>query len=114
MRFNILASGSKGNMTIIETEDTKVLLDAGISLQEAKKRNDYDYENLDAIIISHEHSDHIRFLISIAKKLKVTIYINKESFNNLLLRYKDQMIGMKVIFIEANTKYQIKNSSLIS
>ncbi|HEY8445343.1 MAG TPA: MBL fold metallo-hydrolase [Bacilli bacterium] len=114
MRFNILASGSKGNMTIIETEDTKVLLDAGISLQEAKKRNDYDYENLDAIIISHEHSDHIRFLISIAKKLKVTIYINKESFNNLLLRYKDQMIGMKVIFIEANTKYQIKNLSFLT
>ncbi|HHU55835.1 MAG TPA: MBL fold metallo-hydrolase [Acholeplasmataceae bacterium] len=114
MRFNIIASGSKGNMTIIEGNDTRLLLDAGISLREAKRRFDFDHENFDGIIISHEHSDHVQFLITIAKRLKTTIYITKESFEVLLSRYKEKLIGLKFKYIEANTRYKIKNISFLT
>lgn len=114
MRFNILASGSKGNMTVIESGKTRLLLDAGISLKEAQRRLDIDYSSIDGIIISHEHSDHIRYLITIARKINTTIYIHKDSFNILLSRFKDKLLGLKVKFITENSKYQINDISFLT
>lgn len=114
MKFNVLASGSKGNMTIIETENTKVLLDVGISMREAKKRTSEVLNDFDAIIISHEHTDHVRSLITFARQNDAYIYINKESFDVVKKRFKDKVIGLKVKFIEENTRYKIKDLNFLT
>lgn len=77
MKITVLASGSKGNSTLIETKNHNILIDAGISLKELQKRLEKDI-NIDTLIITHIHSDHIKGLKSIYKKYKPTIYTKSE------------------------------------
>jgi len=73
MRFNVLASGSSGNATLISTGQTSVLVDCGLSAREMAKRLEAvgsSVDKLNAIVITHEHSDHIRGLKTLAKKTK--------------------------------------------
>ena len=61
MKVIILASGSKGNATYIETSRTKILIDAGLSYRQIKLRlanRGIEFNRLDAILITHEHIDH--------------------------------------------------------
>jgi phosphoribosyl 1,2-cyclic phosphodiesterase len=65
LRLSILASGSSGNATVVEIDGTRVLVDCGISLRQLEKRLrevGLDVDGLDAVIVSHEHDDHIRGL----------------------------------------------------
>ena len=63
MRIHTLKSGSKGNSTLVWTDRTKILVDCGISGKAAQteiKKLGIDPSELDAVVITHEHSDHIR------------------------------------------------------
>ena len=80
--LTVLASGSRGNCTVLSTSKTHLLVDAGISCRETCKRmrqNGIEPEQLTAIIISHEHSDHIAGLRVMAKKLKVPVYMTGDT-----------------------------------
>ena len=78
-KFCSLYSGSSGNSFFIQTSNTKILVDAGES---AKKINaalssiDIDVNDLDAIIVTHEHLDHVRGLGTLSKKHNIPIYAN--------------------------------------
>lgn len=109
MRFSVLASGSKGNMTYIQTPQTRLLVDAGISFKEANLRIDIDFSSIDAILITHEHHDHVCGLITMAKRSGATIYVQEDTYNALKRKYKEKLIGLKVCIIEANKKYQIND-----
>jgi phosphoribosyl 1,2-cyclic phosphodiesterase len=79
VRVCVLGSGSRGNSTLIATERTRLLVDAGFSKKETYARLASVGESLDgcaALIISHEHSDHINGLRGLALDLKVPIYIS--------------------------------------
>ena len=76
----MLASGSSGNAALLATENTRILLDAGLSMRELRKRlaaRGEELERLDAILISHEHSDHVGGLPVLArnKDLRAAIYL---------------------------------------
>jgi phosphoribosyl 1,2-cyclic phosphodiesterase len=115
MKFCVIGSGSKGNLTYIETKTTKVLLDAGISILDAKRRNpDIDYSEIDAVFITHEHSDHRKFLGTIVKNTNATLYINKLSFDKLPYDLKVRLTNRKVVFIEANKKYKVKDLEILT
>ena len=78
----MLASGSSGNAAILATENTRILVDAGISMLQLRKRLasiGESLEALDAILITHEHSDHVSGLPVLArnKSLKAVIYMTK-------------------------------------
>jgi phosphoribosyl 1,2-cyclic phosphodiesterase len=78
VRICVLGSGSKGNCTLISTERTRLLVDAGFSKRAIYKRLAAVGERpdgIDALIISHEHVDHVSGLKSLALGLKVPIYI---------------------------------------
>ncbi|MBC1341903.1 MBL fold metallo-hydrolase [Listeria welshimeri] len=100
IRFSILASGSSGNATLIETGDQKILVDCGLSgkkmeglfAQVGRNMND-----LDAILITHEHSDHIKGLGVLARKYKLPIYANAKTWKAM-----DNMIGE----VSADQKFQ--------
>lgn len=80
MTICALASGSSGNCTFVATDNTRILVDAGLSRAETFRRLTLigeRPENLDAILITHEHVDHIGGLIQIAAKLNLPVYLNK-------------------------------------
>jgi phosphoribosyl 1,2-cyclic phosphodiesterase len=76
VRVCLLASGSKGNSIFVEAGTCKLLVDAGVSARQIVARLHaigVDESCLDAIIISHEHTDHSRSVGTLAKKLKIPI-----------------------------------------
>ena len=76
-----LASGSKANSTFVEYEHTKILIDVGLTEKELIKRLesvDRDINDINAICITHEHSDHIKGLKTIAKKYNVDVYVHEK------------------------------------
>lgn len=91
MRICNLGSGSDGNLTYIETAGSKVLLDAGLSATEIKKRLELLSvlpEEIDAILITHEHSDHIKGLDVFASKHKTKVYVHTKGYNALHSKLK--------------------------
>ncbi len=109
MEFCIIGSGSRGNMTYIRTAKTKIIIDAGISLLDASKRVDFDLGDIDAVLITHEHTDHTKFLPTILKRTNAILYINKLSFDSLSLDIKMKVINYRIKFIEENKKYRIND-----
>lgn len=80
MRMTVLASGSKGNSTVISSSRTRVLVDAGLSCREIVKRMTLageDPRTLDAILITHEHQDHVAGLGVLARKLGIPVYFTE-------------------------------------
>src|SRR6516165_6043225 len=80
MRMTVLASGSKGNSTVIASSRTRVLVDAGLSCREILRRMALAGEDpsaLDAILITHEHQDHVAGLGVLARKLGVPVYFTE-------------------------------------
>lgn len=112
MKFCILASGSRGNMTYIETKDSKILIDAGISFLEASRRakeKNIDLSQIDAIVITHEHRDHIGFLPTFLKKTNAVLYISKKSLAYMNGNILSKLNGYRVIYLEEEKSYKIKS-----
>lgn len=81
MRFCLLASGSKGNAAILENGQTRLLIDAGLSAREICRRLDLvgvAPESLDALIVTHEHGDHIRGLGPLVRRLDLPVYLHTD------------------------------------
>ncbi len=80
--FCPLASGSSGNVIYLGTDKTKVLFDVGISFKNLKERLAeiaVEIEQIDAVMITHEHIDHVKGLEMIAKKLDIPIFCNSDT-----------------------------------
>jgi len=80
MRMTVLASGSKGNSTVISSSSTRILVDAGLSCRELLKRMAIageDPTQLDAILITHEHQDHVAGLGVLARRLNIPVYFTE-------------------------------------
>lgn len=86
MRVINLASGSDGNLTYIESQDQKILLDMGLSCAETVKRLNLigiDPSEISAIIVSHEHSDHIKGIDVFSSKYNKPIYAHESVWISL-------------------------------
>lgn len=97
MKICSLASGSKGNCLYLETGDTRLLIDAGLSLRETLLRMDergIDPASVDAVLVSHEHIDHIRSAGSFARKFKIPVAVSHK------VRQKSEKYLKKTALIE--------------
>jgi phosphoribosyl 1,2-cyclic phosphodiesterase len=80
VRFTVLASGSKGNATVLSGGRTRILVDCGLSCRELFRRMRLmgeEPETLDAILITHEHSDHVGGVAVTARKLGIPVYFTE-------------------------------------
>ncbi|MCX8103970.1 MAG: MBL fold metallo-hydrolase [Candidatus Bipolaricaulota bacterium] len=80
MRIVSLASGSSGNCTLFVSENTRLLIDAGISKRQVLQRLEKvlgPLPRIDAILITHEHTDHIKDVGKVARALKCPIYVSE-------------------------------------
>ena len=108
MRVKVLASGSKGNATLVETKFTKVLIDVGLSYRELKKRLasvQTNVEDIGAVFITHEHSDHIKGLNTFLKRHQIPVYLSEGSYNAI--------VGEKKIGVEHPSFNVIEEDQLI-
>ncbi|XOK61182.1 MBL fold metallo-hydrolase [Paenibacillus elgii] len=91
IRFCVLGSGSTGNATVVATEEGKVLIDAGLSakkIDQLLKERGMSASELDAIVVTHEHADHIKGLGAVARKYDLPVYANEKTWAEL-----DRQIG---------------------
>lgn len=84
INFCNLFSGSTGNCTYVATENTKLLIDAGVScakITRALAELGTNLDEIDAILVTHEHSDHIRGLSVITRNFHVPVYTSEKTWN---------------------------------
>lgn len=81
MKICLLASGSKGNAILIETGRTRLLVDAGLSAREIRRRLalvGVAAESLTALLVTHEHTDHVRGLGPLVRQLDLPVYLQTD------------------------------------
>lgn len=86
LKFCALSSGSSGNCYYITSEETGILIDAGISCTQIKKSLLHIGENLDdvkAVFVTHEHSDHITGLQVLLKKYPISLYLTEGTYSGI-------------------------------
>lgn len=104
----IIASGSKGNCLVVQTENTALLLDAGVSMrriQDSMTAQGMAFDKLSAVIVSHEHSDHTRSVGAISRKLRIPIFINRSTLGSC--EWKLGRVDDRIEFFNTGTAFQI-------
>ncbi len=84
LNFCSLYSGSSGNSLFVETENTKILIDAGMSckkIEEGLHSIEVDPSSINAILVTHEHSDHVKGIGTLSKKFDIPVFSTKETFD---------------------------------
>lgn len=101
MRVSVLSSGSKGNCTLIENNNTKILIDLGVTKSYVEKKLEeleVDIKEIKAILITHTHVDHIQGLKVFLKKYNPIIYVTEK----LLPLLKEYLGDFNYILYEDN------------
>ena len=112
MKITVLASGSKGNSTLIKTEKINVLIDCGVTYQYLCSELDkvgITPKDLNAILITHTHSDHIKGLQTLVSKTNLDVYILNEMYKDIKAKVPDRNIK----FYENPTQIEDLNIELI-
>ncbi len=120
MKFTVLGSGSTGNAILICAEKTKILVDAGLSAKEILRRMalvGVDFAELDAILITHEHSDHASGLRVLLNSVKCPVFMSgetraaylreKSNKNNKESQKRLDAIKNRVVEIESSKDFRI-------
>ena len=112
MKVKTIASGSKGNCTIVLCDNTNIIIDMGISyltLKRSLEENSLSFEQFNGILITHSHKDHINGLKSLVNHTNLTVYIPEKMYDDL----QDIVPRYRCEFIEDNFNIQDVEIELI-
>src|SRR5215467_9395030 len=107
----VLGSGSRGNATFVKTERVRVLIDAGMSLKEIASRLEdigEDPNGIDAILITHEHTDHAGGLKSLMKELPVQAFLTSGTIR-ALGAHQYELNGSKLVPVPAGVPFALED-----
>lgn len=111
LNFNSLYSGSTGNSLFLESDHSKILIDTGVS---AKKITDaltsfkVDINEIDAILVTHEHTDHVQSLGTISRKYKIPVYATKETFD-AMPKQTEKIAYSNINYFNSNETFEIND-----
>lgn len=108
-KFCSLYSGSTGNSLFIETNNTRVLVDTGESCKkivEALSNIDISINSINAILVTHEHIDHVKGLGTISKKFNIPVYANRETWDAMPLQ-KDKIDSKNICTFNLKEPFEI-------
>lgn len=118
MRICSLVSGSSGNATYIEGNRQAILVDAGLTkkaLEEQLYSMDRKPQDLSGILITHEHTDHVKGLGVIARKYQIPIYISSLTASKVLqIKSLGNIEDSLIVRIEKNQKFQIGDLEVLA
>ena len=111
VKLCVLASGSSGNSTYVASNQTRILIDAGLSAKQTELRlasiNTHISE-IDAICISHEHSDHTNGIRILSKRYQIPIYTNCATAK--ILNKNDKDNNLKFNHLKVDQRFQLEIS----
>lgn len=110
-KFCSLFSGSTGNSLLIQTDNAKVLVDAGESAKKivsALSLLDVDIADIDAILVTHEHSDHVKGIGTLSKKYDIPVYANKNTWN-AMSEQKEKVLADNQKTFEINKEFEVQD-----
>lgn len=109
--FTSLYSGSSGNSLLVETEHTKVLIDTGVSAKkvvDALTSFNTNISEVDAILVTHEHTDHVQGLGTLSSKYNIPVFANKETWASMP-KQKDKISEQNQKLFTINERFEIND-----
>ncbi len=107
--FCSLYSGSSGNSLFVESENTKLLIDAGVSskkIETALTNLNVDPSTINGILITHEHSDHVQGLGTFAKKFDLPVFVNQKTLD-AMPKQKEKILEKNINIFKIEEKFEI-------
>lgn len=114
LQFCSLYSGSSGNSLFVESENTKLLVDAGVSskkIETALTNLNVDPSTLNGILITHEHSDHVQGLGTFAKKYDIPVYVNSKTLD-AMPKQKEKIPEKNIKKFTIEEKFEINDMQI--
>lgn len=115
MKTIVLASGSGGNATYLEHNDTTILIDCGITHRQIQTRlqsQGLSLDALNAVLITHEHGDHIKGLDVLLKRYDVTCYLTEETYLGIPERVRRNLDQTKLSFVTPYEPFLLKDIAI--
>lgn len=115
LNFCSLYSGSSGNSLFVESENTKILVDAGMSckkIEEALNSIEVNPSSINAILVTHEHADHIKGLSTISRKFDIPVFATKETFD-AMPKQTEKISEKNINFFNPNEKFFIEDLEVL-
>ena len=109
LNFCSLYSGSSGNSLFVETKNTKLLIDAGVSckkIENALNDINVDPSTIDGILITHEHSDHVQGLGTLSKKFDLPVFVNQETLD-AMPKQRDKISEKNIKTFKVTDKFSV-------
>lgn len=110
-----LYSGSSGNSFFVQSENTKLLIDAGVSCKKIETSINtlgINLSEIDGILVTHEHIDHTKSLGILANKYDIPIYINHKTLD-ALPKIKDKVLDKNICFFNNNNSFEINDLKIL-
>ena len=108
LNFCSLYSGSSGNSLFVETQNTKLLVDAGVSckkIENALQDIKVDPSSIDGILITHEHTDHVQGLGTLSRKFDLPVFVNQETLD-AMPKQKDKIPDKNIKTFKISDKFE--------
>lgn len=111
LKFCSLYSGSSGNSLFVESDSTKILIDVGVSAKKIVNGLDsigVNIQDIDAILVTHEHVDHVMSLGTISKNYNIPVYANLNTWSKLS-KYKDKICDKNIRYFNIEEEFYIND-----
>lgn len=114
LKFCSIFSGSSGNCLFVNSNHTKLLIDSGVSCKkvcEGLESIGTSIEDIDAILVTHEHSDHVQSIGTVSQKYNIPVYANLETWD-AMEKQRNKIAPSNIKIFENDTDFQLNDLTI--